>query len=261
MMLGTVILSFFICLMPFKLLTLWIVIVSDETVVKLGAEKYYNILYFSRTMLYLNSAVNPILYNLMSSKFRDGFLLVCRLKKKHQLKNYKRGCRNRAGTFHTTSTTCTSSLSRRSSSLKHAFFKRASFDSSIESTSPALKMSILEARHKTGVESETRRAKLNRSISVLPNMLLLKDEKPSNHNSERIVEEDENACDICEDNLDSKKIANEPEKVSFLAGKQKFADSVGFTNGRPSNCKAQTFLRQTKSVDEARDGLSKESFV
>jgi hypothetical protein len=29
---------------------------------------------FCRVMVYLNSAINPILYNLMSSKFRNGFL-------------------------------------------------------------------------------------------------------------------------------------------------------------------------------------------
>lgn len=39
-------------------------------------EHYYNVLYFCRVMLYLNSAVNPILYNLMSSKFRKGFRKV-----------------------------------------------------------------------------------------------------------------------------------------------------------------------------------------
>lgn len=117
--------------MPFKVLTLWIVIAPDESVNKLGIETYYNILYFSRTMLYLNSAVNPILYNLMSSKFRDGFLLVCHMKKKSQLKNHRRGGRDRLGTFRTTSTSCTTSSSvSRQSTLKNTLYKKCSFDRS-----------------------------------------------------------------------------------------------------------------------------------
>jgi len=87
MMLGTVVLSFFLCLLPFRALTLWIIIVPPEAVMSLGVEGYYNLLYFCRIMLYLNSAVNPILYNLMSSKFRDGFARLCRV---------KRGLRRRA---------------------------------------------------------------------------------------------------------------------------------------------------------------------
>jgi hypothetical protein len=87
MMLGTVVLSFFLCLLPFRALTLWIIIVPPEAVMSLGVEGYYNLLYFCRIMLYLNSAVNPILYNLMSTKFRDGFARLC---------GVKRGLRRRA---------------------------------------------------------------------------------------------------------------------------------------------------------------------
>lgn len=77
LMLGAVVLSFFICLLPFKVLTLWIIVESDETFQQMSIEKYYTILYFCRIMWYLNSAVNPILYNLMSTKFRNGFLKLC----------------------------------------------------------------------------------------------------------------------------------------------------------------------------------------
>lgn len=76
-MLGAVVLSFFLCLLPFRVLTLWIILAPDEKVRNFGLESYYNVLYFSRIMLYLNSAINPILYNLMSSKFRSGFKRVC----------------------------------------------------------------------------------------------------------------------------------------------------------------------------------------
>lgn len=107
-MLGAVVLSFFLCLLPFRALTLWIIIVPSETILSLGIEGYYSILYFCRIMLYLNSAMNPILYNLMSSKFRDGFLrlLHCKSLVKNRL---VAGARK--GTFHTTSTNLSSSQS------------------------------------------------------------------------------------------------------------------------------------------------------
>ncbi|KAG8269201.1 hypothetical protein J6590_004501 [Homalodisca vitripennis] len=107
MMLGTVVVSFFLCLLPFRAFTLWIIIESPETVQSLGIDGYYKILYFSRIMLYLNSAVNPILYNLMSSKFRDGFrrLLGFKATGKDLL--------NRKGTITTTTTTVTNSSQKR----------------------------------------------------------------------------------------------------------------------------------------------------
>nr|QGA72498.1 thyrotropin-releasing hormone receptor-like [Rhynchophorus ferrugineus] len=82
LMLGTVVLSFFLCLIPFRVFTMWIILVPEENVYNLGAERYYNILYFCRIMVYLNSAINPILYNLMSSKFRHGFLICSNTRRK-----------------------------------------------------------------------------------------------------------------------------------------------------------------------------------
>ncbi|XP_065084598.1 growth hormone secretagogue receptor type 1 [Ochlerotatus camptorhynchus] len=119
LMLGAVVLAFFTCLLPFRMLTLWIIMVSEETFQKLGVEKYYNLLYFSRIMLYLNSAVNPILYNLMSSKFRKGFLRLCRCTRLwgHPLRRRGGKVRGRSATFTTTTTSSylTSSSIRKSS--------------------------------------------------------------------------------------------------------------------------------------------------
>lgn len=89
-----------------------------ETVIALGVDGYYSLLYFCRIMLYLNSAMNPILYNLMSSKFRDGFLrlLHCKSLVKNRLVSG-----TRKGTFHTTSTNLSSSQSgdkRKSSRIR-----------------------------------------------------------------------------------------------------------------------------------------------
>ncbi|KAF5303147.1 hypothetical protein FQR65_LT08310 [Abscondita terminalis] len=103
LMLGTVVLSFFLCLIPFRVFTLWIIIVPDENIQRLGAEKYYNILYFCRIMVYLNSAINPILYNLMSSKFRTGFIGCSKKRRKFYFR------RSRNGTISTTATSCRSS--------------------------------------------------------------------------------------------------------------------------------------------------------
>lgn len=132
MMLGTVVLSFFVCLLPFRALTLWIIIVPPETVMALGLEGYYILLYFCRIMLYLNSAVNPILYNLMSSKFRDGFLRLLRLKKFKKLKRYKGDNIQRKDTFNTTTSTNYSSSQHTSDS----FWRRYSSSKNATQKSP-----------------------------------------------------------------------------------------------------------------------------
>lgn len=81
-MLGAVVCCFFLCLMPFRLLTTWVIFTDNANLMRLGMESYYNLLYFCRVMVYINSAVNPILYNLISSKFRLAFIgaLYCRAK-------------------------------------------------------------------------------------------------------------------------------------------------------------------------------------
>ncbi|XP_040576616.1 growth hormone secretagogue receptor type 1 [Lepeophtheirus salmonis] len=72
-MIATVVFVFFACLFPFKVLTLWIVVSPHEIFDIISIETYYNLLYFCRIMFYINSAINPILYNIMSTKFREGF--------------------------------------------------------------------------------------------------------------------------------------------------------------------------------------------
>lgn len=83
LMLGTVVASFFLCLLPFRALILWIILAPpDYNIMELiGVENFYLLLFFCRIMLYINSALNPILYNLMSSKFRDGFRRLCGLRR------------------------------------------------------------------------------------------------------------------------------------------------------------------------------------
>jgi hypothetical protein len=61
-MLATVVFFFFICLLPFRVFTMYIILAPESSVENMGQELYYNILYFSRVMLYLNSSINPVLY-------------------------------------------------------------------------------------------------------------------------------------------------------------------------------------------------------
>jgi hypothetical protein len=77
-MLATVIICFFVCLLPFRLFTLWLLFSTSQQLTELGMETYYGYLFASRIMLYLNSALNPLLYNLISSKFRAAFLATIR---------------------------------------------------------------------------------------------------------------------------------------------------------------------------------------
>uniref|UniRef100_A0A182FAY0 Thyrotropin-releasing hormone receptor n=1 Tax=Anopheles albimanus TaxID=7167 RepID=A0A182FAY0_ANOAL len=108
-MLGAVVVSFFVCLLPFRAFTLWIIIVPSEAIVSIGIERFYILLYFCRIMLYMNSAINPILYNLMSSKFRNGFLQLLGCGKIVRSDSISSGVRKGGGTFHTGSTNLSSS--------------------------------------------------------------------------------------------------------------------------------------------------------
>lgn len=114
LMLGTVVVSFFLCLLPFRALILWIILAPPEYNIleDIGAKNFYLLLFFCRIMLYINSALNPILYNLMSSKFRDGFRRLCGIRRRP----WNDRLLGRKGTVTTTSahtgTTATSSSQR-----------------------------------------------------------------------------------------------------------------------------------------------------
>ena len=48
LMLGTVVSFFFACLLPFKVLTMWIVVSPVEVLDTIDIEVYFNLLYFAR---------------------------------------------------------------------------------------------------------------------------------------------------------------------------------------------------------------------
>lgn len=144
LMLGTVVLSFFICLLPFRVLTLWIIILPDD-LISLGIEKYYILLYFCRIMFYLNSAVNPILYNLMSSKFRHGFGALCcltsaRSRRRRRRRNGDMMLLRHQGTI--TTTTCSQSSTR-----THQQHNRGSPDLSWRSASMESRRATVDSRN------------------------------------------------------------------------------------------------------------------
>ncbi|XP_014366724.2 thyrotropin-releasing hormone receptor isoform X2 [Papilio machaon] len=131
LMLGTVVLCFFLCLMPYRVLIMWIIVTPSELSDTVSPEKWYNLLYFSRIMLYINSAINPILYNLMSSKFRIGFCKICICHKHFSERTQNRRVQRTA----TNGSTTSSSLSRTTNSLKKFFSHRSSIEKSDESES------------------------------------------------------------------------------------------------------------------------------
>ncbi len=73
-MLIVIIVLFFLCLLPIRVVTLWYVYSSTEDKHILGLEGYLNLICFARIMLYANSAVNPLIYNIVSTRFRGAFL-------------------------------------------------------------------------------------------------------------------------------------------------------------------------------------------
>ncbi len=72
-MLISIIVVFFVCLLPMRALTLWFVYGSVEQKQNMGLELHLNLLNFSRIFFYCNSVINPILYNIVSSRFREAF--------------------------------------------------------------------------------------------------------------------------------------------------------------------------------------------
>ncbi|XP_071090443.1 QRFP-like peptide receptor [Haliotis cracherodii] len=72
-MLIAIMALFFLCLLPMRLVIILVIFVPPNVLQDMGFETYQNILSFARIMMYVNSAGNPIIYGLLSSKFRVAF--------------------------------------------------------------------------------------------------------------------------------------------------------------------------------------------
>lgn len=64
---------FFIFHLPYRIFSMWITHVSSKTYAQFTVIEYYSIFFGVRISFYLNHSVNPILYNFVSTKFRNGF--------------------------------------------------------------------------------------------------------------------------------------------------------------------------------------------
>ncbi|XP_071176619.1 QRFP-like peptide receptor [Mytilus edulis] len=67
---ATIICMFFIRHLPYRVVSIWLMLEDKQKLATMGLETYLNIIYSARLMLYLNHALNPILYNFVSTKFR-----------------------------------------------------------------------------------------------------------------------------------------------------------------------------------------------
>ena len=121
LMLASVCVTFFICLLPFRLMTLWIIFSTPEDILNIGMDTYYILLFVSRILLYVNSSANPILYNLISSKFRSAFIKVLKIQNSVQFirRSYDHSVlSDKTSTTYTTNTKNSLKLTK-SSSLKN----------------------------------------------------------------------------------------------------------------------------------------------
>lgn len=72
-MMMAVVVLFFICHLPMRVILLFYTFSSKKTIDFISPEIQLNMLNAARTLFYLNSSINPILYNALSNKFRKAF--------------------------------------------------------------------------------------------------------------------------------------------------------------------------------------------
>ena len=72
-MLGSVVIVFFVCWLPMRVMILWQIFATDEQYYALDFNRIMIMITCFRIMLYINSSINPLLYNLISTKFRGAF--------------------------------------------------------------------------------------------------------------------------------------------------------------------------------------------
>lgn len=63
----------FICLLPYKVFSVWVVLADKEKLKKLGMVNYHILLTLCRVAFHTNSALNPIFYHILSTKFQNAF--------------------------------------------------------------------------------------------------------------------------------------------------------------------------------------------
>ncbi|WAR22352.1 GPR54-like protein, partial [Mya arenaria] len=77
-MLIFIIVLFFVTLSPIRIVSLWLIFAPRESVERIGLEGFLNIISWARVLMYLNSAGNPIIYGMTSTKFRHNIKRLLR---------------------------------------------------------------------------------------------------------------------------------------------------------------------------------------
>ncbi|GFS07578.1 growth hormone secretagogue receptor type 1-like [Elysia marginata] len=85
-MLLLIVVFLFLALVPMRVLALWQVLGPPGSTLSLGIEGYYNLIWLCRMLMYTNSAINPLIYSLLSTRFKIAFRLVLRCQS-HVLNN------------------------------------------------------------------------------------------------------------------------------------------------------------------------------
>lgn len=162
----------------------------------LGLDGYYILLYFCRVMLYLNSAINPILYNLMSSKFREGFVKLLKINKLMRCSRHIRENMQRRDTFNTTTSTGFSSSKDHSDSFWRRYSNRASSQRNIVNRD-SKKIKDIDANVKQMKISEIINVQNTRrnSMKIIAAMNEVNDnievEIHENHNVDEVIDDSE----------------------------------------------------------------------
>ncbi len=68
--------------LPFRVFSIWAALASKEQLIGLGINNYYALLNFCRVAFYMNSAINPIFYHILSSKFQKALKESLRVTRK-----------------------------------------------------------------------------------------------------------------------------------------------------------------------------------
>lgn len=97
-MLLMIVVLFFLCVLPMRIVILWLIFAQPKTIESLGLESYYNITWVARVLQYTNSAVNPIIYNVFSVKFRKAFARLLFHHRRHRRRELSLTVSGRGGT-------------------------------------------------------------------------------------------------------------------------------------------------------------------
>ena len=81
-MLIAITVAFFFCVLPYHVMSVSLLYFTDNLLHKLNTNLLFYCLNVARLLLYVNSALNPILYNVFSSRFRDAFRMLCLCRKR-----------------------------------------------------------------------------------------------------------------------------------------------------------------------------------